>query len=72
MTKAELIKALDGIPDATPLYVWVQSTHDIYGIDMDVIDREDGSIHEVHLNVYDGTNEHEQEMQELNAHLGRI
>lgn len=53
MTKAELIKALDGIPDATPLCVWVQSTHDIYGIEVDIIDHEDGSIHEVHLNVYD-------------------
>ena len=53
MTKADLIKALDGIPDDTQLYVWVQSTHDIYGIDVDILDREDGSIHAVHLNVYD-------------------
>ncbi len=56
MTKAELIKALDGIPDDTPLCVWVQSTnvvHDTYGIEVDIIDHEDGSIHEVHINVYD-------------------
>jgi hypothetical protein len=53
MTKADLIKALDAIPDDTPLYVWVQSTHDIYGIDVDILDREDGSIQVVHLNVYD-------------------
>jgi uncharacterized protein YwqG len=53
MTKAELIKALDGLPDDTQLYVWVQSTHDIYGIEVDILDREDGSIHAVHLNVYD-------------------
>jgi len=71
MTKADLIKALDGLPDDTQLYVWVQSTHDIYGIDVDILDREDGSIHAVHLNVYD-RREQEQEMQEFNAHLGRI
>ena len=71
MTKAELIKALDGVPDDTPLYVWVQYTHDIHGIDIDIIDREDGSAHVVHLNVYD-RREQEQEMQEFNAHLGRI
>lgn len=58
MTKSELIKSLDGIPNDTPLCVWVQSTHGIYGIEVDIIDQEDGSIHEVHLNVYDDTNTH--------------
>ena len=53
MTKAELIKALDGVPDDTPLYAWVQNTHDIHGIEVDILDREDGSIHAVHLNIYD-------------------
>jgi len=73
MTKAELIKALDGIPDDTQLYVWVQSTHDVYDIEVDVFtDGEDDTIVElVHLNVYD-RREQEQEMQEFNAHLGRI
>jgi len=56
MTKAELIKSLDGIPDDTPLCVWVQSTHGTYDIEVDIIDHEDGSIHEVHLNAYDYTN----------------
>ena len=53
MTKAELIKALEGVPDDTRLCIWVQSSHDLYGIDVDILDREDGSIHEVHFNVYD-------------------
>lgn len=54
MTKAELIKALDGLPDDTPINVW--RDHYIYDkLEVDVFtDGEDDTIVELaHINIYD-------------------
>lgn len=54
MTKAELIEALEGIPNDAHISVW--RDHDIYNdIDVDVFtDGEDDTIVElVHLNIYE-------------------
>lgn len=48
MTKAELIKALDGVPDDTAMYVWGDRvSHDIHGINICINHKV------VHLNIYD-------------------
>ncbi len=54
MTKAELIEALDGLPNDTHISVW--RDHNIYNdIEVDVFtDGEDDTIVElVHLNIYE-------------------
>lgn len=50
MTKAELIKALDGVPEHIPLYVVDDSTGLASSFDVEGILDMDGEIAEIHLN----------------------
>jgi hypothetical protein len=51
MTKAQLLKALDGVPDDTPLYVLQESSACHLNLEVTIVDDMDGSIHEVHFNI---------------------
>ena len=56
MTKAELIEALEGIPDNTVIQVWTQWDHNVWEhINMDIITDglDDEIIQAVHINVFD-------------------
>jgi hypothetical protein len=50
MTKAELLKALDGVPEHIPLYVVDESTACASFFDIAIIHDMDGEIAEIHLN----------------------
>ena len=50
MTKAELIKALDSVPEHTPLYVVDESNGTASFFDIAIIHYPTGEIAEIHLN----------------------
>ena len=50
MTKAELLEALDGVPDDTPLYVVDESNGTASLFDIAIIHYPTGEIAEIHLN----------------------
>ena len=50
MTKAELIKAIEGLPDHTPVYVVDESSGSASFFDVEVVLDMGGEIAEIHLN----------------------
>lgn len=50
MTKAELIKAIEGLPDHTPMYVVDDSTGLASSFDVEAILDTDGEVAEIHIN----------------------
>jgi hypothetical protein len=54
-TKAQLIKALEGLPDNTIIQVWTQDDHRIYEdllVDIITDGPDDEIIQAVHINAY--------------------
>ena len=55
MTKAELLKALEGLPDNTIIQVWTQDdhwVHEVLNVDIITDGADDEIIQAVHINAY--------------------
>tara|TARA_R100001198_G_C5208781_1_gene194928 strand:- start:287 stop:451 length:165 start_codon:yes stop_codon:yes gene_type:complete len=51
MTKAQLLEALDGVPDDTPIYVLEESSACHLNLEVTIVDDMDGIVSEIHFNI---------------------
>jgi len=51
MTKQEILEALDGVPDDTPLYILDESSACHLNLEISIIHDMDGDVAEIHFNI---------------------